>query len=229
MVFLHALGSDNYPKYDDIKEVTGFTDKEYVDFTEKALALKNKTHNKIIELISANSVGINHMCTHFDPESSNFVVYISKNRDFSIPDADKTMNECTLKNFIELYNDILISVGSDFSKKESFNNRGISRNPYWVFEEKYSGLSMLLHGFTGTVADKFFPEKNMMLVKPVGSMQTIIKKHLLPGEGYIESKNEKLDITKLEVLPTDPEGAMNYIEISALTRIYNQETGAGLQ
>jgi hypothetical protein len=128
-----------------------------------------------------------------------------------------------------LYGDILISVGSDFSEKESFHNRGISRNPYWVFEEKYSGLSMILHGFTGAVADKFFSEKKIMCVKPIGSMQAIIKNQLLPGEGYIEDKKEKVDITKLEVSANDPEGEMNYIKISALTRIYNQSIGKGLQ
>jgi hypothetical protein len=218
---LSLTGKDNYPNYDRIREVTGFTEKEYADFTEKAIALKNKTQ-KIAQIISANSVGIEHMTTHCHPESSNFIVYISKNRDFSIPDADKIEKERTLKNFIELYNDILISVGSDFSGKESFHNRGISRNPYWVYEEKYSGLSMILHGFTGAIAEKFFPEKKMMHVRPIGSMQTIIKNYLLPGEGYIGDDNEKVDITQLEVSPNDPEGKLNYIKVSALTRIYNQ-------
>ena len=64
-----------------------------------------------------------------------------------------------------------------------------------------------------------------MHVKPVGSMQCIIKKSLLPGEGYIEYKDEKIDITDLEVSATGVEGQMNYIKISALTRIYNQTIG----
>lgn len=214
-------GKVNYPKYEDVKEVTGFTKEEYIAFTEKAINLKKKTQNKIVDLLAANSVGSNHMYTGFNPGKLNYIVYISKNRNFSIQVADMTGKELNLKNFIESYSDILISVGSDFSEEDSFHNRGISRNPYWVFEEKYSGLSMLVHGFTGAVA-KYFPKKTFMSVKPVGSMQYIIKKNLLPGEGYLERENKKIDLTTIEVSATDSEGAMNYIKISALTRIYNQ-------
>ncbi len=214
-------GKANYPKYDkEIIDVTGFTNDEYVLLTEKAIRLKNKTNNKIVDLLNANSVGINHMST--SAEGLNYVVYISKNRDFSILDQgqDVTGEGFTLKNFINSYSDILISVGSNFSGKNSFHNRGVSRNPHWVFEEKYAGLSMLLHSLPCVVASRFFPEKEEVHIKPVGSMQSIIKKSLLPGEGYLESGGEKIDLTTIEVLPTDPEGAMNYIKISALIRIY---------
>jgi hypothetical protein len=123
---------------------------------------------------------MNQMCTYVDKKLT-YIVYVTKNPDFSIQNAaNKKLN---LKNFIESYSDILISVGTDFTAEDSFHNRGISRNPYWVFEEKYSGLSMLLHGFTGAVAEMFFPEKKFMKVKPVGIMQCIIKKNLFPNEG----------------------------------------------
>lgn len=221
-------GKINYPKHETVKEVTGFTEEEYITFTEKAISLKKKTDNKIVNLLAANSVGNNHMCTNFRLDQQGYIVYISKNPNFSIQNTDITGKELNLKNFIESYNDILISVGSDFSKgsnfyistENSFHNRGISRNPYWVFEEKYSGLSMLLHGFSGVVADKYFPEKKFMRVKPVGSMQCIIKKSLFPGEGHIECKGIKIDITTLEVSNTDGEGETNYITVSALKRIY---------
>ncbi len=213
-------GKANYPKYEEVKEVTGFSNEEYITFTEKAISLKEKTDKKIVDVLAANSVGSNHMHTGFNSGQLNYIVYISKNPNFSIQNADMTGKEIHLKNFIESYNDILISVGSDFSAEHSFHNRGISRNPYWVFEEKYSGLSMLLHGFTGAVADKYFPEKKLMHVKPVGSMQCIIKKNLLPEEGYIECSGTKIDLANLEVSKPDPEGEMNYITVSALKRIY---------
>lgn len=65
------------------------------------------------------------MCTRFQPGQLNYIVYISKAPNFSIQNADMTGKEINLKNFIESYNDILISVGSDFSKEHSFHNRGI--------------------------------------------------------------------------------------------------------
>jgi hypothetical protein len=235
---VNLAGEVNYPKYEDVKNVTGFTYEEYSTFTEKAINLKKKTDNKIVSILEANSVGSSHMLTELKLDKLNYIVYISKNPNFSIqnvPLTDKTMN---LKNFIESYSDILISIGSDFSDKNSFNestedsfySRGISRNPYWVFEEKYSGLSMLLHGFTGVIADKFFPKKKCLRVYPVGSMQWIIKNNLLPGEGYVELsagyivlnnlKVKEMDITALEITKKSPEFGMNYISVSALKRIY---------
>lgn len=222
-VLVRLAGEANYPKHEEMKKVTGFTEEEYVTFTEKAINLKKKTDNKIANLLKENSVGSNHMYTGFQSGRLNYITYITKNSNFSIQDADMTGKETNLKNFIDSYNDILISVGSAFSKEHSFHNRGISRNPYWVFEEKYSGLSMLLHGFSGAVADKYFPEKKLMHVKPVGSMQCIIKKNLFPEEGYIERKGIKTDITILEVSNIDPEGEMNYITVSALKRIYQSD------
>lgn len=215
-----VAGRISYPNYEEVKKATGFTEEEYIAFTEKAISLKKKTDGKIALLLAANSVGSNHMYTYFQSGQLHYIVYISKNPDFSIQNADMMSKEINLKNFIESYNDILISVGSDFSEEGHFSNRGISRNPYWVFEEKYSGLSMLLHGFSGAVADKYFPEKKLMRVNPVGSMQCIIKKNLLPGEGYIELSGRKVDITDLEVSEDDPQGKINYIAVSALKRIY---------
>lgn len=213
-------GKVSYPKHEDVKEATGFTEDEYTQFTEKAISLKKKTNDKIVELLKANSVGIGHMYTGFRPNDQRYIVYISKNPNFSIQNFDITNKNFSLKAYIESYSDILITVGTDFSEGVSFYNRGISRNPYWVFEEKYSGLSMLLHGFCAVVADKYFPEKKMMTVKPVGSMQCIIKKNLLPGEGYTEFQGVRTDITTLEVESDDPEGELNHITIAALKRIY---------
>jgi hypothetical protein len=220
-------GTSSYPDYESIKEITGFSNEEYVSFTNKALTLKKKTDNKIVDVIEHNSVGSNHMATYVDSEGGNYIVYVSNIDNFSIQDAHDYMTHqpTTLQTYIEAYKHILISVGSSFSKGNSIHNRGISRNPYWVFEEKYAGLSMLLLGFSGAVAEQYFPDKTIMHVKPVGSMQCIIKRNLLLGEGYITRKGEKIDVTDLEVSPNDPEGNMNYITISAITRIYRQTIG----
>ncbi len=213
-----VAGTENYPAYEKVKEVTGFTEKEFAIFTEKAIQLK-KRNPKIATVLASNSTGCQHMGT--GANGSQYIVYVTRNPHSSI----KTTNTYTLKNFIDSYSDILISVGSNFSQQKSFHNRGISRNPHWVFEEKYAGLSMLLHGFTGAVAAKFFPEKEIMFVRPVGSMQYIIKQNLLLGEGYIEdesNENKKIDITNLETQLNDDEGWGNYIKLSALKRIYDQ-------
>lgn len=213
-------GKDNYPDdYEKMKEYTGFTREEYEAFTRKAIKLK-KTNEKITKILASNSVGSAFMCTNYKQGELRYIVYASKNPNFSIQEVKLTSENFSLKNYIEAYSDILISVGSNFSYRENaFHNRGISRNPYWVFEEKYSGLSMLLHGFSAAVANQFFPQKQVMCVKPVGSMQDIIKKNLLLGEGTLE---DGTDITQLQVSQDDEEGLMNHIQVVALTRIYNQ-------
>jgi hypothetical protein len=221
---VRLIGTPEQPDYESVKEVTGFTEEEYNAFTIKASKLKIKTKDKIVTVLEHNCVGSNHMSTDFEPGKPSYIVYASRNPDFSIQQASSgiTDESLTLKKFIEVYNDLLISVGSDFSDESSFHNRGISRNPHWVFEEKYSGLSMILHGFTGAVAAEYFPEKTLMRVKPVGSMQSLISKSLLPGEGYIERNGEEIDLTTLKVSLSGPQGAMSYIQVSALNRIYQQ-------
>ena len=212
-------GTENYPSYEEAKDITGFTEEEFRNFTDKAIAVKN-TSKKITDLLNHNSIGTAHMWTYFTPDEKHYIVYATKNPNFEITGKTK---EYSLKNFIQSYGDILISVGSDFSDtKTSFENRGISRNPWWVFENKYAGLSMILHGFSATVADKFYQDKSVLRVKPVGSMQNLIVKNLQPGEGYIENAGKRTDITDLKVSNTDPEGYMNYIKTSALVRIYNK-------
>ncbi|QLH36747.1 MAG: hypothetical protein HWD61_11895 [Parachlamydiaceae bacterium] len=157
---IRMAGESRYPNYETIKEVTGFTYQEYEAFTEKAVKLKSQ-NDKIANIIAHNCVGSNHMVTSFEQGKLRYIVYASKNPTFSIQDAYKHIisNPCNLKNYITAYSDILITMGTDFSENDYFHNRGISRNPYWVFEGKYAGLSILLHGFTGVVANTYFPEK----------------------------------------------------------------------
>lgn len=82
---------------------------------------------------------------------------------------------------------------------------------------------MLPHGFVAAVANQYFAEKSTVKVKPVGSMQLIIQKHLQPGDGYVVKDGQNIDITTLKkAASNDPEGEMNYIQVSALARIYNE-------
>jgi hypothetical protein len=60
-------------------------------------------------------------------------------------------------------------------------------------------------------------------------MQCLLIKHLQRGEGFAEiSKDgyvdsyEEIDIVDIQCSPTDPEGPINYIKVSALSRIYAQ-------
>jgi len=220
-------GRSGYPDCNEVQDRTGFTQEEYAAFTETAIA-KKKIKENLGEILAINSVGSGHLSTNVGSGGkANYIVYVSNREDFSIQDAHVHMtgHPKTLKTYIEAYKHILISVGSSFSEGNSIENRGISRNPHWVFEEKYAGLSMILHGFSCAVAEKYFPEKTIMQVKPVGSMQCIIKKNLLPGDGYIMREGEKIDITDLNVSPDDIEhlDGMNYIKMSAMTRIFKQE------
>ncbi len=212
-----------YPGYEEMKDVTGFTAEEHEAFSERVSALKEATQDKITQILEHNATGINFMNY---PQSPDYISYITRDRDFSILKADEYMkkNGKTLKNFIKAYQDILISVGSNFTAEKSFENRGISRNPHWVVEGKYSGLSMILHGFTGAVAERFFPKKEVMHVSPIGTMQVIIIKYLLPNEGYIELESGNKDLVDFEADVWDVENGTNVIKISALVRIYIQLT-----
>lgn len=221
------------PDYEDIKDVLGFSELEYSQLVTNISQLENK--DKILTILKNISTGSNHMYTGYTgyTESNpghtghtehkekelNYITYATRNKDFSISNP----SDCTLKQYIESYSDILISMGSDFnSQVKIFQSRGIFRNPYWVLEEKYNGLSMLLHGFTGLIAEKYFPFKTTLRIKPVGSMQQIIKDNLIRGEGIILYINGDMDILDLETSKFDPEGPNNYIKVSALVRIYNK-------
>jgi hypothetical protein len=208
------------------KKATDFSKEEFNQFIEKAIALKKKRQKKTVEAITNNGVGSDFMHTYFKPEEQRYIIYATKNPQFSILGKSETM---TLKNYIESYGDILISVGSDFTEINSFHNRGISRNPWWVFEEKYAGLSMLLHGFSGAVAEKHFPEKEVMKVVPVGSMQSIISKTLQKGDGftyvYKNDKYERVDLTDVVVSPDGGQGYPDHIKVSGLSRIFNKALG----
>lgn len=212
------------------KEKLGFEPEEYEAYKNKVIALREKTNHKISKLLEMNMVGRNEMSTSFFPGELHFVVYATKNPDFSIEEVNKNIagKELSLKEYIDAFGDVLISFGSNFSYDEkSFCNRGIFRNPVWLIEEKYAGLSMLLHGLTGAVAKKFYPEKEEMIVNPTGSMQVIIQKALKHGEGYAldSDTGEKIDIKDIVAVPDGSQGDIDHIKINALCRILFEQTG----
>lgn len=251
-ILLLKAGREDCPAYgEDIKDGTGFTQEEYKNFIQESIKLKKEKCN-IAKLIGKNSIGIGHMETSSEPDTKRYIVYATLNPHFSIQKSDAIMAQGkNLKNFFEAYKDILITVGSDFSNKKkfpimlrneftrfgsdflgekSFHNRGISRNPYWVFKGKYAGLSMLLHGFSARVATQHFPMKEYMIVKPTGSMQTIINKSLHAEDAFIfSSTGKKEDVITLktferfENIEDAPESPMNFIKISALTRFFKSD------
>jgi hypothetical protein len=81
---------------------------------------------------------------------------------------------------------------------------------------------MPLHGFTSLVANKYFPEKEILLVKPIASMQQIISKQLSRGDGYIgDQKIEGIvDIVDFKSKTNVTCEHANYIKLSALIKIF---------
>jgi hypothetical protein len=215
------------PDYDLIKKYLGYSKTEYEEFVKKLKVANENSNNKVSTVISAAASGFGSMFTLYNPDEEHYIIYVTRNPDFSIAKADQTAYEenFTLKNFVEAYSDLLITVGTDFTAKDFFHTRGISRNPWWIFEQKYSGLSMYLHGFSALVAQNFYPEKKEMQVKALGSMQKIINSKLNPGEGYIEPTKdnpEPMDLTEVKVEANDPQLSRSHIKTSALTRIFNE-------
>jgi len=210
------------PSYAQMQEPTGFNEVEYNIFKEQAILQKLKTKGKIVTLLEGNSAGFGAFYDGYDKDNLRYVVYITKNSQHDIQNVKPGSR--TLKNYIESYEDILISMGSNFSYEElEFENRGIARNPYWVLKDKYAGFSMLLHGFTSMVAARFFPQKQSMVAHPLMSMLRIMTKNLLPNEGYVEEGGKRTDLTSLD-LSKRTSNAQNYnkhvIAVSALQRIY---------
>lgn len=224
-----------------------FTPEEYALLQKKIADLPVSKQDKLLSTLW----GISHGVVEFKPEIMEYpkyVVYATNDPYFNIPQGNENLN---YKQYKDLYKPILIAFVSKHPFKKSFENRGIFRPFHHVLENQYEGLSMVLHGFTGIVAKKFFPTLDTMTVKPIPSMQTIIKQNLKPGEGFFirkrekflpivipkggfteewteddaicKSRNEDRDILDYVVneRPRD-ECPTNFIQNSALIRIYSQ-------
>lgn len=216
-------------------QYTGFSEEEHEAFLQKIRNAKERTDGKIYDLITKADGGSGHMCTYSKDsndvnETSNlihkngrYIIYASRNPEFTIPHV-KSPPDHTLKNWIVSYKDILICAGTDFSYDETlFHTRGIFRNPYWVLKGKYSGLSMLLHGFSGMIANTYFPKKERLVVVPLGSMMCIFQKSLQSGEAtyQVDSTTSPVDALALKVKPRSGQRGTVLIAVSALVRIFN--------
>lgn len=218
------LGMEKFPDYDDVKTYMGYSEEEYYQFKDFLLE-KGFPNSKKTNAIRQTSDGANHMTVNF-LKGNQYILYISKTADFSITQVPLKDIESplTLKEYIEWYSNILMCVGSDFSEEGCFHTRGIFRNPYSVIEGGYTGLSMVLHGFSGAVALKFFPDKTIMKVQAISSMQYILSTILKPGDGYFIERGEQNDVIELleETLKgtANAQHSENNIKVEALARIY---------
>ncbi len=162
------------------------------------------------------------------PAEGNYVTFASRCREISTTDLaserDANVSDMSLKDYFRQYRDILMCVGSQLSSDgKSFENRGIFRNPYSMIQKDYLGISMVLHGFTGAVVQKFFPERTKMVVRPVPSMQLIIFE-TLGRDDYTVATQGDIDqlIRECREDCENREGieSHNNIKIEALARLY---------
>jgi hypothetical protein len=217
--------SVSYTNKETSPGVCGFSDEEFQEFisllgTNGFVSGADKAAKSKRQMLTEADTGAGHLST--TSGKGQYIVSASKTRDFSMQRAGEPLEErMTLKTYIARYSDLIMCVGADFSSNEkgSFHSRGIFRNPYCTIENTYKGISMLLHGFTGTVAQKFFPEKLIMVVRPVASMQHIICRSLsaddcaISGRCFEDVYRESADKESLEF----PE---NEIKVTALARLY---------
>ena len=207
---------EEQPSFEEVKDVTGFDLKEYTTFMYTAAKLKGKMER----VIENTCTGAIFMDTSYCPSFKKYIAYITTNPNFDIIKTPLfPLEDMTLKEYITFYKDILITVGCDFTEDISYHNRGIFRNPYWVFEGKYNGLSILLHGFTGIVTNTYYSDKTHMEVTPVGSMQCLLQQYLLRDEGYTTKEDKNIDIKDIKVTPTSPQQYTFLIKVKALIRI----------
>lgn len=207
--------------FDESKEVIGFDEKEYNSFMEEIDKLDDKT----IRILDSIGAGFNFISTTFYPNKLTYIAYITTNPDFNILTASplppfvssdiRSEEDITLKEYISFYSDIVICIGSNFSGKDSYHNRGIFRNPYWILKCKYNNLSIVLHGYIAIVAHLYYPHLLFMEVKPIGSMACLLKKYLTRGDCFMGD----VDIKDIEVTPLSPELSTLTIHNKALVRI----------
>ncbi|MCH9756933.1 MAG: hypothetical protein K0U37_07070 [Gammaproteobacteria bacterium] len=173
--------------------------------------------------LAENSSGSNHMSIS-SLSGSSYIIFASKTPDFLIQEVSVIEPSSSIKAFKSEYDNLLMTVGSDFSCPTSFHNRGISRNPLSVIDGTHKGLAMILHGFTAAVAKRFFPSKLHMRVKPVGAMQHLICTSFKPEEVTIEGGIFTQVAEKAKGTMEDPrssyESGLNTIDISALVELY---------
>lgn len=209
---------------------------------EKSLGLSEKEFNTFINLIGKNGfywapenkariksltttyAGANHL--RLDTGGQHYVVYASKTAQFQIPGGNDILaisDPLTLKQYNDLYNNLLICVGVDFPDGDYMHSKGMFRNPTSTIEKTHKGLSMVLRGFSGAVAQKFFPGKNSLSCKPLSSMQYMISSSLQPEDYSVVGRSHEQVLSEAADSLRDGnvfEMPNTSIKLSALDRFY---------
>lgn len=209
---------------DSILEASGFNQEEYHDFLYFLIQHGFVNGSPKLKTLIACEAGIiaNIMTTCHE----SYAIFASKTPDFSIQNVPASHTTIVkLKDFIHYYGDLIMTVGSDFSTTREYRNRGIFRNPMSVIENKHKGISMILHGFSAAVAQKFFPAKEIMCVTPIGSMQAIISNSPLERKDF-KMTDEEYERAKAitNFRETICEVATNKIHILALAHLYYESS-----
>ncbi|AVP88115.1 hypothetical protein phytr_11900 [Candidatus Phycorickettsia trachydisci] len=155
---------------------------DFVNRFKNALKKRPKIHEILLNT-RGGAVG-------FD---SNWITYAS-----NLPITGKLQTKSdplpygTFKLLAEDFGNVIISVGTaEYPNLPVYQNRGIFKNPYWVIQNEYDQLSMVLHSFTGKIAQEFWKDKIYMTVAPLPGMQKIILKSLKEGQLFIGDNKHK--------------------------------------
>ena len=213
--------------YEELADRLGFSKEEFDAFVN--LCGKNRffwaKENKVkIQSIHATFAGAVHLSLNTQTEC--YVVYASKTANFQIPCGSELLassKPLTFKEYIDLYSDLLICVGADRRHDDSMHSKGMFRNPYSTIAKTHTGLSMVVRGFTGAVAQKFFPGVQTLWCKPLSSMQYMISSSLQPEDYQISGYSHEEALSAADESIRDGtvfEMPHNSIKISALDRLY---------
>lgn len=96
------------------------------------------------------------------------------------------------KLLAEDFGSVIISVGTaEYPDLPVYQNRSIFKNPYWIIKGGYDHLSMVLHSFTGRVAQEFWQDKIYLTIAPLPGMQKIILEFFEKEELFIGDNKHK--------------------------------------
>jgi hypothetical protein len=224
-----------FEDFDSYKEELGYEDNNDPEFQKLLKTLagsgyltldsddaagRNKSASKR-HILTQAIAGFGHIQMHND---GCYIVYAAKTPEFSLQSLASSgdiSKRITLKEYVHRYDKLLMCVGSDFSDHQesgSYYSRGISRNPINTIENTHRGISMVMHGFTGSVARKYFTGIEEMKVEPVAIMGNLILMTLDPQDVTVLGLSTQKAL-KLSKIP-DHELPLFRVKIDALDNHY---------
>ena len=158
-----------------------FVGKYYTEHKQEVLELitnliKTKNPKNIAESIS----GIYSGCQGMHYSINDYITYISKTPVtgfFLLP--DQAPEEKDFDAYINAYDNLIMSVSSFHDlEKNTYQHRGIFRNPISMIRRDYQGLGILIHAFTGLAWSVKSPNVKYMIVNPDGNyyMRSLLEK-----------------------------------------------------